>query len=78
MNEDDPGGLWPALEPGPRTRRRIDARVDAWLDAHDTPLAAEWLALFRFSPIPAFGLLAASAVALVTTTPLLWIARALL
>jgi hypothetical protein len=77
MNEDDFGGLWAALEPDARSRRRIDARVGGWLEAHDTTLAAEWLALFRFEPIAAVGLVGVSAVALITTTPLLWLARAL-
>ena len=78
MTENDLGGLWTALEPRAPARQRIDSRVQAWLEARDTSLASEWLALFRFAPISSFGLVAISAVALVTTTPLIWIARALI
>ena len=78
MTDDEIVTLWTTLEPGALQRQRIDARVQAWLEARDTPLASEWLALFRFAPIVSLTLVAVSAVALVTTTPLLWIARALM
>ena len=58
MNEDDLAGLWTTLEPDAMQRQRMDARVRSWLDARDTPLAAEWLALFRFAPISGIGLVA--------------------
>ena len=48
-----------------------------WLDAHDSSLGAEWIALFRFAPLGTFGLAAASAVALLAVSPLLWFARAI-
>jgi hypothetical protein len=41
MNDEELGDAWTTLEPTVRRRRRIDARVFAWLDASDTPLAAE-------------------------------------
>ena len=44
MNDEELGDAWTTLEPTVRQRRRIDARVFAWLEARDTPLAAEWLA----------------------------------
>ena len=78
MNENDLGGLWTTLEPGAVARQRIDTRVESWLEARDTSIASEWLALFRFAPISSLTLVAVSAVALITTTPLLWVARALL
>ncbi len=78
MNDDELGGVWTTLQPTVRQRRRIDARVSAWLEARDTPLAAEWLGLFRVAPFSAAGLLAVSAVSVVAATPLVWLARALL
>ena len=78
MNDDELGGVWTTLQPTERQRRRIDARVYAWLEARDTPLAAEWLGLFRVAPFSAAGLLAVSAVSVVAATPLVWLARALL
>ena len=50
MNDEEIGDAWTMLEPTVRRRRRIDARVFAWLDAHDTSIAAEWLGLFRIAP----------------------------
>ena len=78
MNDDDLGDVWTALEPTVRRRRRIEARVFAWLEAHDTPLAAEWLALFRMAPFAALGLATVSAVSIIAATPLVWFARALM
>jgi hypothetical protein len=78
MNDDELGGVWTTLQPTVRQRRRIDAGVHAWLEARDTPLAAEWLGLFRVAPFSAAGLLAVSAVSVVAATPLVWLARALL
>ena len=78
MNDDDLGDVWTALEPTVRSRRRIDVRVFSWLEADDTPLAAEWLALFRVAPFAAFGLATVSAVSMIAATPLVWFARALM
>ena len=78
MNDEELGDAWTTLEPTVRRRRRIDARVFAWLEAHDTPLAAEWLGLFRVAPFAALGLATVSAVSIVTATPLVWFARALM
>ena len=78
MNDEELGDAWTTLEPTVRQRRRIDARVFAWLEARDTPLAAEWLGLFRVAPFAALGLAAVSAVSIVTATPLVWFARALM
>ncbi len=78
MNDDELGGVWTTLQPTVRQRRRVDAHVDAWLEARDTPLAAEWLGLFRVAPFSAVGLLAVSVVSIATASPLLWLARALI
>jgi len=78
MNDEELGDAWTTLEPAVRRRRRMDARVLAWLEARDTPLAAEWLGLFRAAPFAAFGLATVSVVSIVTATPLVWLARALM
>ena len=78
MNDDEVTGLWTALQPTGHQRQRIGARVFAWLEARDTSIAAEWLGLFRVEPFFAFGLLAVSAVSIVTAPPLLWLASALI
>jgi hypothetical protein len=78
MNDETLGIAWTTLEPTSHRRRRIDARVLAWLEARDTPLAAEWLALFKVAPLRALGLATLSAVSIVAAPPLLLFARALL
>ncbi len=78
MNDEELGEAWTTLEPAMRRRRRIDARVFAWLEARDTPLAAEWLGLFRVAPFAALGLATVSAVSIIAATPLVWFARALM
>lgn len=78
MSNEEIGGVWTTLQPTARQRRRIEARVVAWLEARDTPLAAEWLGLFRAAPFAAVGLVALSAVSIATATPFVWLARALM
>jgi hypothetical protein len=78
MNDEELAGVWATFEPTVRQRRRIEARVLAWLDARDTPLAAEWLGLFKAAPLTTFGLATASAVAIVAVPPLAWFALALM
>ena len=78
MTDHEFDGLWATLQPPAARRRRIDARVDEWLEAHDTTLAAEWFALFRVAPFSTAGLVAASVVSLATAPPIIWIARALM
>ena len=76
MTDEELVDVWTALEPTALQLRRIDARVSAWLEARDTPLAAEWLGLFRVAPFSALGLATVSAVSIVTATPIFWFARA--
>jgi hypothetical protein len=78
MNDEELAIDWTTLRPTVRQRRRIDAHVSAWLEARDTPLAAEWLGLFRVAPFSAVGLIAVSAVSIATATPLAWLARVLM
>ena len=74
-NDDTLDSAWATLEPTAAQRRRIDAQVYAWLDAHDTTLAAEWLALFKVAPLTAFGLVTVSAIAIALASPLAWFTR---
>ena len=78
MNDEELAEVWTVLHPAMEQRRRIDARVSDWLEAHDTSLAAEWFGLFRMAPVSALGLVAASAVSIATAPPLIWLARALI
>jgi hypothetical protein len=78
VNNEAFGGVWTALQPTVRQRRRIDARVFAWLEARDTPLAAEWLGLLKLAPFSAVGLVAVSVVSIAVTTPFVWLAGALM
>jgi hypothetical protein len=78
VNDEEVGAAWTILQPTVSQRRRIDARVFAWLDARDTPLAAEWFGLFRAAPFSAIALVAVGAISIVTATPLVWLARALI
>jgi hypothetical protein len=78
MNDDELGDVWTTFQPTLRQRQRIEARVFDWLEARDTPLAAEWLGLFRVAPFSAAGLVAVSAVSTATAPPLIWLARALI
>ena len=78
MNEADLTGAWTALHPTSLQRQRLQARVFAQLEARDTPLAGEWLGLFRAAPFAAFGMVAVSTASLVLATPVVWLARALL
>ncbi len=73
MNDEEIGDAWTTLEPTVPQRRRIDERVFAWLEARDTPLATEWLGLFRVAPFATFGLATVSALAVITTLPLGWV-----
>jgi hypothetical protein len=73
MNDEELVGVWTTLMPTAHQRRRIDARLGAWLDAHDMSLAAEWISLFKVAPFTTIALATASAVAIVAVTPLVWI-----
>ena len=78
MTDQDLSLAWRTLEPTLRQSQRIHARVFERLDARDTPLAVEWLRLFRVAPLSATGLLAMSTASLDTAAPVLWLARALM
>lgn len=71
MTDVDFTEAWTALEPAADRRRRIQTRLIADLEAHDTSLAAEWLGLLRVAPFKTLGLGALSAVALAAPLALL-------
>jgi hypothetical protein len=77
VNDEDLAISWSDLHPTVSQRRRIDSRVAAALQAHDSSLLTEWLNLFDVGRWRAIGLVAVSGVSIVTTAPLLWVARAL-
>jgi hypothetical protein len=70
--------LWSTLEPSKRGRARIESRVLEWLEATETSLVSEWLELIRANPIGGIALAAASALSLLTLTPLGVIASSML
>jgi hypothetical protein len=78
MTEPHIEEIWATLEPTADQRRRVEARVSAWLEARETTLAAEWLGLFRLQPLAAFGLVAVSGVSVAATPPVLWFVLAAL
>ena len=78
MTDEELSLAWTTLEPTVRQRQRMRGRVFELLDARNTPLALEWVRLFRVAPLSVTGLLAASTASLATAAPVLWLARALL
>jgi hypothetical protein len=77
MNEIELAVTWATLEPTPRQRQRIEARVRRWLDARDSSLAAEWLGLLKVNPIAGLGFAAVAASLMLIATPLSWLAFSL-
>jgi hypothetical protein len=78
MNDAELMKLWSALEPNGRQRARIETRVFEWLEASDTSIASEWLALLKVEPVMALAYASVGAAALLLLTPIGWIAAALL
>jgi hypothetical protein len=78
MNDEEIVDVWTTFHPTMRQRRRIDARVSAWLEARNTSLAAEWIELFKIEPIFSVGLVTVSAVSIATAPPLIWLGQFLI
>jgi hypothetical protein len=78
MNEHELAQTWTALEPNSAQRRRIEARVHGWLDAGQSSLAAEWLGLFKITPLAGLGYAAAATCLMLIATPLGWMTFAVL
>lgn len=78
MIDDFPAAEWSAFAPTPLQRRRIERRVFAWLEAHETSIAAEWLKLLRVAPIVGLSYAAAGVVSLALLSPLGWLVSLLI
>jgi hypothetical protein len=78
MNESELAGTWAALEPTAQQRRRIEARVREWHEAHESSLAGEWLELLKVNPIAGLSFAAVAACLVLIATPLNWVAFAVL
>lgn len=77
MNDDELTRAFNMLEPSARRRRRMEARVEEWIDAKRTSLLAEWLGLLRIEPARAVGFCTVGAMS-VLASPLGWIVFAVL
>jgi len=78
MNDRELVSLWSALEPSARLRARIETRVFEWIEAGETSIAGEWLALLRVEPLTALAYVSVGAVSLVLLTPVGWMTSWLL
>ena len=72
MNETELTATWTALEPSVRRRARIETQVFDWLEASETSIAGEWLALLKVEPLSVLAYASAGAVSLVLLTPVGW------
>ena len=75
MDDHNLERAWTTIEPTADQRRRMNRRVLDWIDAHDTPLAAEWLGLIKVNPFASLSLATVSVLSIITATPILWLAR---
>lgn len=78
MKDSELTVAWAVLEPLAHQRRRIEARVLEWIEARETSLAAEWLALLKVNPVTVLSLAAMGSFALLLLTPLGWVAASVL
>ena len=72
MNDMELVSMWSALEPSARRRARIETRVFDWIEAGETSIAGEWLALLKVEPLTALACVSVGAVSLVLLTPVGW------
>ena len=72
MNDMELVSLWSTLEPSARRRARIETRVFEWIEAGETSIAGEWLALLKVEPLTALAYASVGAVSLVLLTPVGW------
>jgi hypothetical protein len=78
MNESELTAAWSALEPSARRRARIETQVFEWLEARETSLLGEWLALLKVEPLTGLAYASVGALSLLLLSPLGWIASFLL
>ena len=73
MNDMELVSTWSALEPSARRRARVETRVFDWIEAGETSIAGEWLALLKVEPLTALACVSVCAVSLVLLTPVGWL-----
>ena len=73
MNEGDLAALWAQLAPDARRRARMETRVFEWLEASETSLVGEWLALLKVEPFESLAFAAVGAMSLGLMSPVGWI-----
>ncbi len=78
MNDMELVSTWSALEPSARRRARIETRVFEWIEAGETSIAGEWLALLKVEPLMTLACVSVGAVSLVLLTPVGWMTSWLL
>jgi hypothetical protein len=78
MNDTELLNLWAALEPSPRRRARIETRVFEWLEAGETSIAGEWLALLKVEPLKGLAYASVGALSLALLSPAGWVLALLL
>jgi hypothetical protein len=78
MNEMELVQAWSSLEPSSRRRARIETRVSAWIEAGETSIASEWLALLKVEPLSALAFASVGAVSLWLLAPVGWFVAALI
>jgi hypothetical protein len=74
MDEVEISGAWATLEPSARRRARIETRVFDWLEASETSLAGEWLALLKVEPLAVLAYVSVGAISVLALTPIGWLA----
>jgi hypothetical protein len=72
MNDTELTSLWAMLEPSSRSRARIETRILEWLEASETSLAGEWLALLKVEPVTGLAFVSVGALSLMLFTPVGW------
>jgi hypothetical protein len=73
MNDTELATLWAVLEPGARRRARIETRLFGWLEASETSLAREWLALLSVEPLTGLAYATVGALSVLLFSPVGWV-----
>ena len=72
MNEVELVSAWSMLEPSARQRARIERRVFEWIEASETSITGEWLALIKVEPLWVVAFASVGAASLALLTPVGW------
>ena len=73
MNEMELVSAWSTLEPSARQRARIETRVFEWIEASQTSITGEWLALIKVEPLSVVAFASVGAASLALLTPVGWL-----